>query len=321
MRGKQNIRIDGIFAFCKSWNPCLLLVTLGLLMAGASCSLKKTAVNTMADVFGEGEQVYLSDEDPELVAAALPFNMKTVETLLASSPEHRGLLTSAAALFSLYANGFVEPEADQIEDDDYDRAEGIRRRAARLYLRGYTYGLRGLEVAHPGFRTLLPREPEQAARELGLDDVPLAVWTAAALGAAISASKDDPEATADIGVVGALLQRALELDEDYDEGAIHGFLLSYEAGRVGGSPDKMRRHYDRAIELSGGNRLSVYLSWAEGVSVREQNRQEFLELLHKVLSYDVDSHPPNRLLNILAQRRARWLQDRIDKLFLEGEIP
>ncbi len=321
MHRQQNMGMDSAFAFGKKRNPFLPIVTLGLLMAGASCSLKKTAVNTMADVFGEGEQVYLSDEDPELIAAALPFNMKTLETLLASNPEHRGLLTSAAALFSLYANGFVEPEADQIEDEDYDRAEEIRRRSARLYLRGYNYGLRGLEVAHPGFRALLPREPEQAAKELGLDDVPLAVWTAVALGAAISASKDNPEATADIAVVGALLQRALELDEDYDEGAIHGFLLSYEAGRVGGSRDQMRRHYERAIELSSGNRLSVYLSWAEGVSVRDQNRKEFLELLDKILSFDVDSHPSNRLLNILAQRRARWLQGRIDELFLEGEIP
>ena len=314
------MEIEGACAFCKRRNSYLPLVTLGLLMAGASCSLRKTAVNTMADVFGEGERVYLSDEDPELIAAALPFNMKTLETLLASNPDHRGLLLSAAASFSLYAYGFVEPEADQIEDEDFDRAEEIRRRASRLYLRGYNYGLRGLEVAHPGFRSLLPREPEQAAKELGVDDVPLAVWTGAALGAAISASKDDPEATADIAVVGALLERALELDEDYDEGAIHGFLLSYEAGRVGGSRDKMRRHYERAIALSGGNRLSIHLSWAESVSASDQNREEFLELLDKVLGYDVDSHPPNRLLNILAQRRARWLQSRIDELFL-GVIP
>jgi predicted anti-sigma-YlaC factor YlaD len=62
------------------------------------------------------------------------------------------------------------------------------------------------------------------------------------------------------------------------------------------------------------------LSWAEGVSVNEQNRAEFNELLDKVLSFDVDSYPSGRLLNILAQRRARWLKQRIDELFLEGEM-
>jgi predicted anti-sigma-YlaC factor YlaD len=311
--------MDIIFAHERKASAFHLIVTFVLLTL-SSCSLKKTAVNTMADVFSEGEQVYLSDEDPELIGAALPFNLKTLETLLASNPNHQGLLLSAAASFSLYAYGFVEPEAEQIQDEDFDRAEAIRRRAARLYLRAYHYGLRGLEVTHPGISKRLPREPELGAAPLKTDDVPLAVWTAAALGGAISSSKDDPEATADIAVVGALLHRALELDEDYDDGAIHGFLLTYEAGRVGGSREIMRRHYERALELSRGRRLSIYLSWAEGVSVNEQNRAEFNELLDKVLSFDVDSYPSGRLLNILAQRRARWLKQRIDELFLEGEM-
>ena len=66
------------------------------LMVNTACSLKKTAVNAVADVLAESEGVYLSDEDPELIEAALPFNIKTIETLLVTSPEHRGLLLSAA---------------------------------------------------------------------------------------------------------------------------------------------------------------------------------------------------------------------------------
>jgi predicted anti-sigma-YlaC factor YlaD len=287
----------------------------------ASCSLKKTAVNTVADVFGEAEGVYLSDDDPELIAAALPFNLKTLETLLVSSPNHRGLLLSATSAFTLYAYGFVEPEADRIEDEDYDRAETIRQRAARLYLRAYRYGLHGLDVEHKGFSARLSREPEKTAAELELDDVPLAVWTAAALGAAVGVAMDDPETTADIAVVGALLERALELDEDYDKGTIHGLLMSYEASRAGGSREAAREHYERALELGKGKPCSIWLSWAESISVQEQNRQEFVDLLNKVISFDVDAHTDNRLMNILSQRRARWLLGRIDELFLEGEVP
>ncbi len=287
-------------------------------LVATGCSLKQMAVNSVADVLGEASAVYLADDDPELIAAALPFNPKTIETLLASSPEHRGLLLQATMSFVLYAYGFVEPEADFIEEEDFWAAEEIRGRAARLYRRAYGYGLRGLEGAHPGFAVRLPVEPEEAVGALELDDVPLAVWTAAALGAAIGAAADDPEATADIGVVGALLQRALELDEGYDKGIIHAFLVSYEASTLAGSVEGARHHYERAIELSGDNRCSMWLSWAEGISVAEQNRAEFERLVQRAIDFDIESYPEGRLLNVLAQRRARWLITRTDELFLGG---
>ena len=289
-----------------------------VLVASTGCSIKQMAVNSVTDVLGEAQTVYLSDEDPELIAEALPFQVKLIETLLVSSPDHRGLLQSAAAAFALYSYGFVEPEADLIKDTDYYRAEEIRERAARLYIRAYRYGLHGLDVGHPGFAAALPIEPEETVGLLGPDDLPLAVWTAAALLGAIRAATDEPEYTADIAVGGALLERALELDEAYDGGTIHGFLFSYEAGRVGGSIEKARRHYERALELSGARRCSIWLSWAEAVSVANQDRAEFDELLERVLAFDVDSYPEGRLFNILAQRRARWLMSRTDELFLQG---
>ena len=113
----------------RTWAALFILTTT------TACSLKKTAVNAVADVLGESEGVYLSDEDPELIEAALPFNIKTIETLLVTSPEHRGLLLSAATSIMLYAYGFVEVEAERIEDEDFDRAEAIRNRATRLYRR------------------------------------------------------------------------------------------------------------------------------------------------------------------------------------------
>jgi len=294
----------------------LLLIGALLLFLNISCSLKKKAVDTLADVLGEAEGVYLSDEDPELIAAAMPFNLKTIETLLESNPNHRGLLLTAAKSFVFYTYGFVEPEADWVEEDDYVSAQEIRGRAARLYLRAYRYGLRGLEVGHPGFSDLLPLEPEEAVKQLSLEDVPLAVWTAAGLGSAIGASTDDAEATADIAVVGALLQRALALEEGFEQGTIHEFLVSYEAQTLTGSGERARRHYEKALALSNGQRCGIWLTWAESFSVAKQDRTEFTGLIEKVIAFDVDSSPENRLLNILAQRRARWLKGRIDDLFL-----
>ena len=294
----------------------LLIFGVLIVVLNSACSMKKKAVNTLADVLGEAEGVYLSDEDPELIAAALPFNLKTLETLLGSSPEHRGLLLTVTKSFVFYTYGFVQPEADLVEESDFAKSQNIRGRAAKLYLRAYRYGLRGLEVAHSGFSSLLPVDPWEAAQQLVLDDVPLAVWTAAALGSAIGASIDDAEATADIAVVGALLHRSLELDEDFEEGTIHEFLVSYEAQTMTGSVEKAKEHYQRSLELSKGRRCGIFLIWAESFSVSQQDRAEFSELIERVISFDVDSAPEHRLLNILAKRRALWLKGRMDELFL-----
>ena len=296
----------------------VLVVVLVMLVLLGGCSLKSRAVDTLADVLGEGEAVYLSDEDPELIAAALPFNMKTMETLLETNPNHRGLLLTATKSFILYTYAFVEPVARELEYTEFDEAEAVRLRAARLYRRAYRYGIRGLEVEHPGIGERLSASPDEVAQGLTLEDVPLTVWTAAALGVAIGVAIDDPESTADIAVVGALLERALSLDEDFESGTIHEFLFSYEAGRLGGDMEKARMHYDRALALGPSKKPSIWLSWAESVSVAQQNRSEFLELVEKVLEFDVSAYPENRLLNILAQRRARWLQDTVDELFLES---
>ena len=300
------------------WPTARLSLAL-LVSVSTSCSLKARAVNTLADVLAESEVVYLSDEDPELVAEALPFNLKMIETLLASSPDHRGLLLSATTGFTFYAYGFVEPEADRIEDEDFALAEVIRGRAARLYWRAYRYGIRGLELNHPGLGNTLSIEPESTVAPLEPEDVPLALWTAAALGGAIGVSKDDPEATADIAVVGALLERCLDLDPNYGEGILYELLVIYESQRFGGSPEKAREYYRRALELSRETRASTWLLWAENFSVPDQNVVEFKDLLNKVLAFDVDQYPKDRLLNILAQRRARWLMGRVDELFLEGD--
>ncbi|MCZ6484726.1 MAG: TRAP transporter TatT component family protein [Acidobacteria bacterium] len=298
-------------------HPMWVRSVLFLLLLSSSCSLKQRAVNTLYDVLAESEKSYLSDEDPELIAAAMPFNLKIIETLLETSPEHRGLLLSATTGFTFYAYGFVEPEAQVIEEQDFDGAEQIRDRASRLYSRAFHYGFRGLEVEHPGFADRVRREPENTVAVLELEDVPLAVWSAAALGAAISVSVDNPELTADLSVVGALLHRALELEEDFQEGTIYEFLISYEMSRVGGSVEKAREYYRRAQELSGERKCSTWLTWAESVSILQQNRQEFENLMEKILSFDVSSYPENRLLNILAQRRARLLMQQIDDFFLE----
>src|ERR1043165_8222920 len=76
-----------------------------LLLSG--CSLEKLAVRKLGQAMAASGDVYAGDDDPELVAGALPFALKTIEGLLASDPGNRDLLLASARGFTQYAYAFV----------------------------------------------------------------------------------------------------------------------------------------------------------------------------------------------------------------------
>ena len=297
-----------------------LVAALVLLMGG--CSIQKLAVNALGDSLASSGDVFTSDEDPELVRDAMPFTMKTIEMLLAESPDNRQLLLSACSLFTGYANLFVQVEAERLEEIDYQESERQYRRALGLYLRGRDYCFRSLELQWPGIIDRLATDPTAAVEVFEIEDVSLIFLTGASWGGAIAIGMDRPDLVADFPAVRALMDRALVLDESYDQGAIHGVLITLNSlpESMGGSPDRARFHFERAVELSDGLSVGPYVSLAESVVVAEQNWEEFRDLLETALSIDPDEAPAIRLLNTIGQQRAQWLLERIDLFFIDYPI-
>ena len=294
--------------------PVLLL----LIGALAACSVKRMAVDIVGDALSGGGDVYMTDDDPDLVREALPFGLKTYESLLDVLPGHEGLLLAAAKGFASYAY-LLQERADPLEATDLARARELRARASRLYLRGRDYALRGLEAAHPGFTVALREDAAAALAATDADDAAFLYWAGAAWAGALSAAKDDLDLIAELPTAGALVGRVLELDETFERGAAHEFFISYEGSRPGGSVAQARRHYQRALDISGGLRASVHLALAEAVTVKEQNLAEFRSLIAAALAVDPDRTPELRLVNTIARRRAQWLESRIPDLFVDAD--
>ena len=276
------------------------------------------AVNAIVPTVGN-PAVYLSEEDPELVREALPFLLLTIESLLASSPRHPDALLFGCMGFTLYANAFLETDASEAEWEDYELAAELEDRAVRMYIRARDLCLRRVELDHPGITQELRLEPEAAVQMFGVDEVEVMYYLGASWGLAISLGLDQPALAADLPAVRALMTRALTLDENYERGALHGALMTLESlpEVMGGSPERARQHFARAVELSEGMDASPYVTLASSVSVETQNRDEFERLLNDALAIDVDENPSNRLLNTIAQKRARLLLEHIDDLFFE----
>ncbi|MFM8468997.1 MAG: TRAP transporter TatT component family protein [Limisphaerales bacterium] len=297
---------------------------LALALAVSGCSVKRLAINQLGDALSNGGGSFASDNDPDLIRDAAPFSLKLMESLLAESPQHVQLLQALASGFTQYAFAFADQPADELEDKDLAASVAGHLRAKRLYERARNYGLRGLEVRHPGFEKALRANPTAAVRTAKKADVHLLYWTATAWAAGISLAKDNPDAIADLPLTAALIDRALALDEEFDNGAIHSFLVTFELSRPGAGPDavaKARQHFARAVQLSEGRQAAPYVSLAENVCVKQQNAAEFKSLLEQALAVKVDTRPEWRLVNTIMQRRAKWLLGRMDDLILPALPP
>ena len=292
-----------------------------LCLSLCACSIKRMAVNKVGDALSSGGSVYETDDDLELVGAALPFGLKLIESLLAESPRHKGLLQSACQGFTTYAYLYVQCEADEVAAKDFAAGEALRARARRLFLRGHRYGYRGLEAAAPGIGARMLADPRAAVAAIRKKaDVPLLYWNAAALGLAISVSKSEAGMLARLPEVEALVERALELDEGWQEGTLHEFKVTLAAAKPGKPDfDRLEKHYRRAQELSGGKRAGLFVAYAESCSVPKQDAAGFRAALEKALAIDADRHETLRLANVAAQRRARWLLERTEDLILTAE--
>ena len=305
-----------IFRYCVA----AVFAEAGIAFFGA-CSIQQLAIDMVIGALsGDGSaSAFTGDDDPELVGDSLPFALKLYETLLAQSPDNVGLLLTTGSGFVMYANAYVQTPADMLPGSEFELRREMRRRAKRLYLRGRDYVLAGLDVSYPGFLSAL----EDGGYELYLQkmtvaDVPFLHWAAAGWVAAISIDTFDVALGITREASYQLMLRALELDEEYGKGTIHEFFISYYGGlpaMMGGSEEKARFHFERAVEISGGTKPGPYVSLAQAVSVKTQDAAEFTSLLETALAIEPND-PDERLVTIITQRKATWLLEHIEDFFL-----
>ncbi|MCL2374414.1 MAG: TRAP transporter TatT component family protein [Treponema sp.] len=291
------------------WLACVL----SLIPLLASCSINRMAINAVSNALtGDGSaDVFTSDNDPELVGAALPFAIKMYETLLAQNPNHQGLQLTTGSLFVMYANAFVQGPAEMLDPIDYfEERHAALDRAKRLYLRGHAILNSALEQRFPGFGAARADDGslEAILRRAGRADVPLLYWAAASGLAAYSIDVFDFALGVSIPAWGAMMARAYELYPDFGTAMINEFYILFFASlpeTLGGDRAKAVMHFNRAVEKTGGLSAGPFVSYARVFSVPAQDFDGFREMLERALAIDVDEDPSMRLVNVLAQRRAR----------------
>ena len=305
--------------------PLCLTIALLFGVVLASCSLNTFAVRAVAGFLaGSGQgTVFTGEEDPELLRDALPFAMKTYESLLEADPRNAPLALATGRAFASYAFAFVQAPSDLLPTGQVEEQRAMRQRAKKLFLRARDYVLQGLEVRRPGFSAALNKDVVQAALRLTRkEDSDYLYWAAAAWLGAFGADPFDFVQIVAVPRAVAMLKQVDAWDDAYGAGAVPEIFISFYGGApadLGGGEQKARESFARAVALSKGMRAGPYIALATSVCVKNQNAAEFRALLGTALAIDVNADIPDRLANIINQRKARWLLDHVDDYFLSDE--
>jgi TRAP transporter TatT component family protein len=287
-----------------------------LAIAAGACSPKKMGIGRMADALSSTAATFSRDNDPEFVRLAAPSTLKMVEMLLDDQPSHAGLLMTACSGFTQYSYAFLQVDFELSEAPATPASQQLKSRAAAMYVRARDYCGRALELRHSGARQALAHDPQPLLASAAHADVPAMYWTAVAWGGELSLADNQLMRLAELAAVRGLLTRAVELDEGWEHGAIHEALIALDGlpRALGGSVERARMHFDRAVALSNGQSAFAYVTMAASVAQPGKDRAEFERLLRAALAIH-DAPPSMRLANLIAQKRARVLLSRASRLF------
>ena len=217
-----------------------------------------------------------------------------------------------------YGFGVIMEKADRLIDMDYYSAIDKYKEANIVFKEARDLGILVLNRKYPLFDDWLRNE---AKIKFIKNDVIDLYWLAAAYGGTIGSSRGNPFELIHLPSVGRLLRKCIELDPEWNNGAIYSAMMSFTATRSDLSAvalrDSVDFYFDKAIFYSDSLDAGPFITYAESVHKPYQERKEFVDKLNYVLDMKIKSRSDYELPNLIAKNRAEWLLSKTEEYFLE----
>jgi len=238
----------------------------------------------------------LNRDDPETVRLGVPAYMIMLDSIVLESPDSPRLLYASASLHSAYASLFSKTpaQAKKLAIKAKEQARKALCRRAKAICKKENANLEE-------FVSALARLDGDEIKYLYTYGSTWATW--------IQINKNDWSAVAQIPRIKAIMERVVELDETYEWGRAHlflGVINSQLPPALGGKPEIGLSHFNKAIEISGGQDLIAKVELA-----RNYARLVFDQALHDQMLKEVINANAYvdqlTLSNVLAKQSAREL--------------
>ena len=254
-------------------------------------------------------------DHPKIVSLYFEKKIKSLERKKSLSTEQKRLLLKTKVE---YGFGVLLEESDRILDDDYNLGVKKSQEAHIVFSDAKKVGNSILIISYPKLDSWLSGETDL---QFKINDVSDLYWLAAAYGGAIKSSRGNPFDVVKLPVVKKLLITAIALDPKWGKGALYSAMMSYTSSRpdLFGDAliDSVSSFYEKALIASDSLDASLFVSYAELIDKKFQDRDAFEQKLDIVLNMDVEKDKDFRLSNIIAQERAKWLLSKTDDIFFE----
>lgn len=278
--------------------------------------LKKALLISMIFVFGCVPSRIIVD-NPDLVSKYyFERKIKSFKKKQNLSSDEKRDLTK---LEVQYAFGFILEKSDRIINDDYDEGINLANKARPYFKSAINLSLSNLKLRYPEIEGWLTGEDIDIAFKK--DDLFDLYWLAAGLGGSIKSSRGNPFELLNINKIKKILYTALEVYPDWNDGAIYSAMMSYMISRpdLAGQAlkDSIDKYYFLSINATDSLDASIFVSYAEGVDIKNQDKKGFIEKLDLVGKINTKNNKNFQIQNLLAQNRATWLLSRKDEYFFE----
>ena len=285
--------------------------------------MSQIASDMTSDIFKSGAPVFEEEGDSEVAEISGLAMIKTLEVFQRHNPKNKAYLNLLSRSYATYAFGFLENRMLQYKDQDPEKYQRYFDRARLFYKRGKDFGMKLLEQTDKDLvKALAKGVPAVQKRMENYErhEIEPVFWTAFNWGSLINLSKDDIATVADLALVEAMMARILKVYPSFFYGGPHMFYGVYYASRppmLGGDPEKARVHFEEAAKVTHGKLLMVYAIEAQFLATQLMDRTFFNDMIHKVEEGSVEGLPEQRLANVLAKEKVKYLKERESSYFNE----
>ena len=290
-----------------------MVLALALGLASSGC-IKKMLVDGQIESTRKASAAVDTMSDYEAANAIAFAGLGQFEGMHYLAPENENALFLLTKGWTGATFGFIEDQMEQAEDAEGTESPLYKYHQARAragYDRAIFYGLELLEMRNEGFKDSRKNDETIKAWLANFttpEDAPNLFWTGYAWMAKVNvrdtSSEEASAAVGDLFIGVAMVERAVELDEGYNYGTAHIALGSYHARTAMAELDEAKKHFDKAIALSGGKVLMAKFQLAAKYYCMKGDKEGYVKTLNEVVSAG-DVLPEQRLSNTIAKRRAR----------------